>query len=101
MGRRYRREFSAAGTTELWDRRQRGESLKAIGQVFGKPLSSIYFQLAPYGGIRPAHRWLHVLSIESCTLKRCASTITCALRTRRMGVFLIAPKKEMKVARCG
>src|SRR5665213_1794199 len=43
--------FSAAAKTELWDRRQRGESLKAIGRAFDKPSSSIYFQLAPHGGI--------------------------------------------------
>jgi IS30 family transposase len=57
MKRRYRRGFSAAEKTELWDRWQRGESLRSIGRVFGKPSSSIYFQLAPHGGIRPApHR---------------------------------------------
>jgi len=56
MKRRYRRGFSTAEKTELWDRWQRGESLKAIGRAFGKPSSSIYFQLAPYGGIRPAPR---------------------------------------------
>jgi hypothetical protein len=32
------------------------ESLKAIGRAFGKPSSSIYFQVAPHGGIRPARR---------------------------------------------
>src|ERR1700682_3680486 len=47
----YRRGFSAAEKTELWDRWQRGESLKAIGRSFSKPSSSIYFQLAPHGGI--------------------------------------------------
>src|SRR5882724_9841188 len=52
-----RRGFGAAEKTELWDRWQRGETLKAIGRTFGKPSSSIYFQLAPHGGIRPApHR---------------------------------------------
>jgi len=40
----------------MWDRWQRGESLNAIGRAFGKPSSSIYFQVAPYGGIRPAPR---------------------------------------------
>ena len=40
----------------MWDRWQRGESLKAIGRAFGKPSSSIYNQLAPRGGIRPAPR---------------------------------------------
>ena len=56
MKQRYRRGFSAAEKTELWDRWQRGESLRAIGRVFGKPSSSIYFQLAPHGGIRPEPR---------------------------------------------
>ena len=56
MGRRYRRGLTAAQKTELWDRWQRGESLKAIGRAFGKPSSSIYVQLAPHGGIRPAPR---------------------------------------------
>ena len=56
MGRSYRRGFSAAERSELWDRWQRGESLRSIGRVFGKPSSSIYFQLAPHGGIRPRPR---------------------------------------------
>ena len=56
MKQRYRRGFSAVEKTELWDRWQRGESLKAIGRAFDKPSSSIYFQLAPHGGIRPAPR---------------------------------------------
>ena len=56
MGQGYRRGFTAAERSELWDRWQRGESLKAIGRAFGKPSSSIYFQVAPHGGIRPAPR---------------------------------------------
>src|SRR6202142_4492166 len=56
MDQRFHRGFTAAEKTELWDRWQRGESLKAIGRAFGKPSSSIYFQLAPHGGIRPAPR---------------------------------------------
>ena len=56
MRQRYRRGFTAAEKAELWDRWQRGESLNAIGRAFGKPSSSIYFQLAPHGGIRPAPR---------------------------------------------
>ncbi len=51
-----RRGFGAAEKAELWDRWERGESLKAIGRAFAKPSSSIYFQLAPHGGIRPASR---------------------------------------------
>src|SRR6478672_10669146 len=52
----FHRGFTAAEKTELWNRWQRGESLKAIGRAFGKPSSSIYFQVAPHGGIRPAAR---------------------------------------------
>ena len=48
--------FTTAEKTELWDRWKRGESLKAIGRAFGKPSSSIYFLVAPHGGIRPAKR---------------------------------------------
>jgi hypothetical protein len=56
ISQRCRRGFTSAEKTELWDRWQRGESLKAIGRAFGKPSSSIYFQVAPHGGIRPARR---------------------------------------------
>ena len=41
---------------EVWDRWQRGESLKAIGRVFRKEGSSVYSQIAPHGGIRPRTR---------------------------------------------
>ncbi len=54
MGPGYRRGFTAAEKTDLWDRWQRGESLNSIGRAFGKASSSIYFQLSPHGGIRPA-----------------------------------------------
>ena len=56
MERRFHRSFTAAEKTELWDRWKRGESLKAIGRAFGKESSSIYFLVAPHGGIRPAER---------------------------------------------
>src|SRR6202051_4711346 len=56
MDQGFRRGFTAAEKAELWDRWQRGESLKAIGRAFGKPSSSIYFQVSPHGGIRPSPR---------------------------------------------
>src|SRR5258706_883659 len=56
MGQGFHRGFTATEKTELWDRWKRGESLKAIGRAFGKPSSSIYFLVAPHGGIRPAER---------------------------------------------
>ena len=48
--------LTSAQKTELWDRWQRGESLKAIGRAFGKPSSSIYCLVSPHGGIRPVER---------------------------------------------
>src|SRR6266478_1248396 len=60
MCQRYRRGFTAAEKTELWDRWQRGEE---IGRAFGKPSSSIHFQVAPHGGIRPAPRRRSRLSL--------------------------------------
>jgi IS30 family transposase len=56
MRQKYRQGFTAAEKAELWDRWQRGESLRAIGRAFSKPSSSIHFQLLPHGGIRPAPR---------------------------------------------
>jgi IS30 family transposase len=50
MVQKYRRGFTTAERTEMWDRWQRGKSLRAIGRTFGKPSSSIYGQLSPHGG---------------------------------------------------
>jgi len=44
MDQRFCRGFTAAEKTQLWDRWQWGESLKAIGRAFGKPSSSIYLR---------------------------------------------------------
>lgn len=57
MGKRYKRlGFTAAQSTEVWDRWQRGEGLTSIGRLLGKPSSSIFNHLRPYGGIRPRAR---------------------------------------------
>ncbi len=42
--------------SQKWDRWQRGESLRSIGRVFNRGSSSIYAQLSPTGGRRPAIR---------------------------------------------
>ena len=56
MNRGIRRGFTPAEKTDLWERWRRGDSLKSIGRAFDKPSSSIYFQLAPHGGICPPTR---------------------------------------------
>ena len=48
--------FTSAQIIELWGRWKRGEGLKAIGRVFGKPSSCIFNHIKPTGGIKPAAR---------------------------------------------
>ncbi len=48
--------FTAAQNDELWERWKKGEGLKAIGRLLGKPSSCIFNHLRPSGGIRPPPR---------------------------------------------
>ncbi len=88
MGHRYRRGFTAAEKTELWDRWQRGESLKAIGRAFGKPSSSIYFQVSPHGGIRPAARRRSRLALTLSERETISRGIAAHQSTRSMARLL-------------
>ena len=88
MSRRYHRGFTAAEKTELWDRWRRGESLKAIRRAFGKPLSSIYFQVAPYGGIRPAPRRRSRLALTLWEREEISRGIATQQSTRSMARVL-------------
>ena len=56
MSYRTRIKYTDKQKTEIWNRWQRGESLKEIGRAFDRGSSSIYGQLSPTGGIRPAMR---------------------------------------------
>lgn len=56
MKRRLRPRFTVADKAEIWERWQRGESTELIGRALGKHHASVYFQLAPSGGIRPVER---------------------------------------------
>jgi len=78
------RGFTAAEKTELWDRWQRGEPLKAIGRAFDKGSSSIYFQLAPYGGIRPAPRRRSRLALTLMEREEISRGIAAAESARSM-----------------
>src|SRR6516165_7832786 len=88
MRQGYFRGFTAAEKTELWDRWQRGESLKAIGRAFGKPSSSIYFQLAPHGGIRPAPRRRSRLALTLAEREEISRGIAGARSMRSMARLL-------------
>ena len=93
---RTRINYSSKQKSEIWDRWQRGESLNEIGRSFNRGSSSIFGQLAPTGGIRPAARKrsrlalslfereeisrglvaMHSLRQIAITLKRSPSTIS-------------------------
>jgi IS30 family transposase len=88
MKQGYRRGFSTAEKTELWDRWQRGESMRSIGRVVGKPSSSIYFQLAPYGGIRPAPRRRSRLALSLLEREEISRGIVAQQSTRSIAKLL-------------
>jgi IS30 family transposase len=88
MGPRVRRGFSASEKKEMWDRWQRGESLTAIGRAFGKESSSIYFQLAPHGGIRPAPRRRSRLALTLSEREEISRGIVARRSIRSMARFL-------------
>ena len=56
MGYRRRIYFTEKQKAEMWDRWQRGESMRSIGRLFDRGSSSIYPLLARTGGIRPPER---------------------------------------------
>lgn len=56
MTYRARLNYTAEQKKEMWDRWQKGDSLKDIGRFFDRPSSSVYGQLSPTGGIRPTDR---------------------------------------------
>jgi IS30 family transposase len=88
MVQRVRRGFSMAERTEMWDRWQRGESLRAIGRAFGKPSSSIYFQLSPHGGIRPAPRRRSRLALTLSEREEISRGIVAQRSIRTIASFL-------------
>jgi len=56
MAYRTRIKYTAAQRSDIWERWQRGESLKSIGRSYDRPSSSVFNMLAPTGGIRPPPR---------------------------------------------
>src|SRR5262245_27739518 len=88
MERGYVRGFDAVAKAELWERWRRGESLKAIGRAFGKPSSSIYFQVAPHGGIRPAPRRRSRLALTLAEREEISRGIAGARSMRSMARLL-------------
>ena len=75
MGRRYRRGFSSSEKTEMWDRWQRVESLRAIGRAFGKPSSSIHFQISPHGGASPSEVGIDAVGARDDIARDCRTAV--------------------------
>jgi len=48
--------YSAEQRAEIWDRWQRGESMRSIGRVFDRQSSSVFSVISPTGGIHPPDR---------------------------------------------
>ncbi len=55
---KYRRRiyYSAEQRADIWDRWQRGESMRSIGRVFDRQSSSVFSVISPTGGIHPPDR---------------------------------------------
>jgi len=88
MTYRTRIKYTAKQKDEMWDRWQRGESLKAIGQVFDRPSSSIYGLLATSGGIRPPTRQRSRLALTLCEREEISRGLVSHLSMRAIAVQL-------------
>jgi hypothetical protein len=60
----------------------------AIGRAFGKPSSSIYFLVAPHGGIRPAERRRSRLALTLAEREVISRGITAHQSARSMAKLL-------------
>ncbi len=66
MKYRTRIYYSAEQRADIWDRWQRGESMRSIGRVFDRQSSSIFSVISPTGGIRPPDRKRGKLALGLC-----------------------------------
>jgi IS30 family transposase len=88
MALRPRIYYNAEQKAEMWDRWQKGESLKAIGRVFDRPSSSVFNQLSPSGGIRPPPRQRSRRTLTLPEREEISRGIVCGLSVRTMAALL-------------
>ena len=69
-----------------------GSRSKAIGRAFGKPSSSIYFQVSPHGGIRPAPRRRSRLALTLSEREEISRGIAVHRSARSMAGLLAAAR---------
>jgi IS30 family transposase len=85
---RTRINYTAQQKSEMWDRWQRGESLKSIGRAFDRPSSSIFGQLASTGGIRPPIRKRSKRSLTLSEREEISRGIVAAKSLRQIAILL-------------
>lgn len=88
MTYRTRIKYTAEQKSEIWDRWQRGESLKSIGRAFDRPSSSIFGQLAPSGGIRPSPRRRSRLALTLAEREEISRGVASQLSLRSIAIKL-------------
>lgn len=88
MSYRTRIKYSPQQKAEIWDRWQRGESLRAIGRAFDRPSSSIFAQLSPSGGIRPPERKRSQLALTLLEREEISRGLAVNLSLRAIAVGL-------------
>lgn len=79
---RTRINYTQAQREEMWDRWQRGESLKEIGRAFDRHSSSIFGVLSPSGGIRPEPRVRCRWALTLCEREEISRGIAAGLSMR-------------------
>jgi len=88
MAYRTRINYTPEQKTDMWDRWQRGESLNAIGRAFDRPSSSVFGQLSPTGGIRPAPRKRSRISLSLSEREEISRGIACDQSMREIASIL-------------
>ena len=84
----YRVGFTAGQSAELWERWKRGEGLKAIGRVLGKPSSCIFSHLSVSGGIRPPSRRRSRLALTLAEREEISRGLVAGRSVRSMALAL-------------
>src|SRR6202165_3077044 len=84
----YRIGFTAGQSAELWERWKRGEGLKAIGRVLGKPSSCIFSHLSVSGGVRPPSRRRSRLSLILAEREEISRGLVAGRSVRSMALAL-------------
>jgi IS30 family transposase len=84
----YRIGFTAGQSAELWERWKRGEGLKAIGRVLGKPSSCIFSHLSVSGGIRPPSRRRSRLALTLAEREEISRGLVAGRSVRSMALAL-------------